>query len=174
MRCGRRHQAEGTCGRHQGCCWWRAARCGGLTLVELAIVLAIVATLAAIALPIYADVTERARVIRAIADIQALESEIALFEAQQGRLPADLAEIGRSALEDSWGNPYQYLNFAAAGVNGKGKVRKDRNLVPLNSTYDLYSNGKDGKSQPPLTAKASQDDVVRANDGSYVGLASAY
>ena len=88
--------------------------------------------------------------------------------------PADLAEIGRSALEDSWGNPYQYLNFAAAGVNGKGKVRKDRNLVPLNSTYDLYSNGKDGKSQPPLTAKASQDDVVRANDGSYVGLASAY
>ena len=153
---------------------WRAACSRGLTLVELIIVLAIVATLAAIALPIYADVTERARIIKAIADIKTMDSEIALFEAQNGRLPTELAEIGRNTLKDSWGNPYQYLNFGAEGPRSKGLARKDRNLVPLNSTYDLYSSGKDGESRPPLTAKASQDDVVRANDGGYVGLASAY
>ena len=34
--------------------------------------------------------------------------------------------------------------------------------------------GKDGKSRTPLTAKASRDDIVRAGDGAYVGLASAY
>ena len=53
-------------------------------------------------------------------------------------------------------------------------MRKDRSLVPLNSTYDLYSMGKDGQSQPPLTAKASRDDIIRANDGSFYGIAEDY
>ena len=46
--------------------------------------------------------------------------------------------------------------------------------MPLNSTYDLYSMGKDGQSQSPLTAKASLDDVIRANDGGFIGLAAHY
>ena len=53
-------------------------------------------------------------------------------------------------------------------------MRKDRFLVPINSCYDLYSMGKDGQSVPPLTAKASWDDIVRANDGAFVGLAWQY
>ena len=44
-----------------------------------------------------------------------------------------------------------------------GKMRKNRFLVPINSEYDLYSMGKDGKTQMPLTAKASRDDVIFAN-----------
>ena len=32
--------------------------------------------------------------------------------------------------------------------------------------------GKDGDSKSPLTAKASRDDIIRANDGGYIGLAS--
>ncbi len=143
----------------------------GLTLVELMIVLAIIATLAAIAAPLYADVTERARVARAIAEIRTLDSEIAVFEGVHGRLPTSLAEIGRGTLKDPWGNSYQYLEF---GTGPSGQVRKDLSLHPLNSTYDLYSKGKDGKSQPPLTAKASRDDIIRANDGGYIGLASGY
>ena len=47
-------------------------------------------------------------------------------------------------------------------------------LVPLNSTYDLYSKGKDGASASALNAHASGDDVIRANDGGYIGLASGY
>jgi general secretion pathway protein G len=53
-------------------------------------------------------------------------------------------------------------------------ARKDKNLHPLNSDFDLYSIGKDGESRQPLTAKWSRDDVVRANDGGFVGLASEY
>ena len=56
----------------------------------------------------------------------------------------------------------------------KEKRRKDRFLVPLNKEYDLYSMGKDGKSQPPLTAKESYDDIVRANNGIYIGQASQF
>ena len=64
--------------------------------------------------------------------------------------------------------------YAAQGGGGnasKGKPRKDRFLHPINSDYDLYSMGKDGESVEPLTAKKSHDDVIRANDGSFVGLA---
>ncbi len=34
--------------------------------------------------------------------------------------------------------------------------------------------GKDGKSASPLTAKISHDDIVRANNGAYFGLAANY
>ncbi len=56
----------------------------------------------------------------------------------------------------------------------QGLMRRDRNMVPINSRFDLYSKGKDGESHPPLTTKASWDDIIRANDGSFVGLAANY
>jgi general secretion pathway protein G len=64
------------------------------------------------------------------------------------------------------------LNFAT--VHGTGQMRKDRFLVPINSTYDLYSKGKDGRSVMGLTANDSRDDIIRANDGAFIGLASDY
>ena len=73
-------------------------------------------------------------------------------------------------MRDPWGHAYQYLNHATA--KGKGAFRKDKRIVPINTDYDLYSMGKDGQSVAPLTAKASRDDIVRANDGRFVGLAS--
>ena len=53
-------------------------------------------------------------------------------------------------------------------------ARKDRFLTPVNSDYDLYSVGIDGDSQAAFTAKVSRDDVVRANDGGFVGLAEDF
>jgi general secretion pathway protein G len=87
-------------------------------------------------------------------------------------LPPDLAAVGLAGLRDPWGRPYAYLNFA--GIMGVGPMRKDRNLVPINSDYDLYSLGEDGGSVPPLNARASRDDIIRGNDGNYVGLAENY
>ncbi|MHB8411164.1 MAG: prepilin-type cleavage/methylation domain-containing protein [Candidatus Acidiferrales bacterium] len=113
------------------------------------------------------------KVARAVGDINAIEADLAAYEASNsGNLPNSLAGIGRGNMLDPWGHPYQYLNFATA--KGNGAFRKDRFLVPLNSDYDLYSMGRDGLSQPPITAKVSQDDIIRANDGSFVGLASQY
>ena len=56
----------------------------------------------------------------------------------------------------------------------KAKPRKDHFLVPVNSDFDLYSMGADGNSQAPFTAEASYDDIVRADDGRYVGLVSEF
>jgi len=104
--------------------------------------------------------------------MRTIEKEIMLYYADTGTLPETLADINRENFPDPWGNPYQYLNLET--LKGKGKARKNRNLVPINSDYDLYSMGKDGASVGPLTAKASRDDIVRANDGRFIGLASDY
>ena len=60
------------------------------------------------------------------------------------------------------------------GGSGSGKPRKDHFLHPINSDFDLYSMGADGESNAPLTAKQSRDDIIRANDGAYYGLASNF
>lgn len=144
----------------------------GFTLVELLIVLAIIMTISAMAVPSLQAAIDDARIAKAVGDIRTMETEIEQYEITNGKLPNTLADIGRDTWLDPWGSPYQYLNFAL--TKGKGKMRKDRFLVPLNTDYDLYSMGKDGQSRPPLTAKVSQDDILRANDGAFLGLASTY
>ena len=86
----------------------------GFTLIELLIVVAIIATLTGIAVPLYRGMTEGSKLAKAIADITILDAEIGMFEFTNRRLPVDLAEMGRAALKDPWDNPYEYLNFAAA------------------------------------------------------------
>ena len=147
--------------------------CRGFTLIELLIVIAMIATLSAIGIPVYATALDRAQVTKAIADIHTFDREIQVYHLFNGRPPATLAAIGRANWRDPYGNPYEYLNIINGGP-GLGKVRKDQSLVPLNADYDLYSKGKDGKSQPPLTAKVSHDDILRANNGGFVGLASEF
>jgi len=95
------------------------------------------------------------------------------FAANTDSLPTDLSAVGRGDMLDPWGHPYQYLNFYGNDKNPQG-ARKDHSLHPLNSDFDLYSMGADGQSVAPITASKSQDDIIRANDGGYIGLARNY
>lgn len=144
----------------------------GFTLIEIIVSVAIVGILAGIAIPLYSGYINQARNESAISDIQAISLKITGYYADNTNYPASLAEVGYATYLDPWGNPYQYLNIQTA--KNQGSMRKDRFLVPINSDYDLYSMGPDGQSKSPLTAKVSRDDIIRANDGAYVGPASAY
>jgi len=115
---------------------------------------------------------DASKVARAAGDISAIQKDVALYQTMNNTLPDSLAQAGDGALLDPWGNQYQYLNHA--NMKGNGQARKDRFLVPLNDDYDLYSMGKDGVTAAPITAKASQDDIIRACSGSYIGLASQF
>lgn len=142
----------------------------GMTIIELALITAILATLALLGTPVYLGARNKAMVVRAVAEVTTLQREIGAYQADRGVLPPTLPDAG-VAWRDPWGNPYQYLNFSGAS---RGQMRKDRFLVPINSTYDLYSMGADGRTTGPLTARASRDDIIRANDGSFIGLAADF
>lgn len=143
----------------------------GFTVLELMMVLMIVGILGFFSVQTYEKYMDETRIAEAKTDIFGLEVKINYFQVTRLSYPESIDDIGGAPL-DPWGNPYRYLNVQT--VKGKGKVRKDHNLVPINSDYDLYSMGKDGRSVSPLTAKHSRDDIIRANNGEYVGLAEDY
>lgn len=138
------------------------------------VVVAMIGILAAIAVPSFAAYYERAQVAVCITEIGVISREIKGFFIDQGRYPDSLAEAGLGNPTDPWGRAYQYLKIDGAAKNVVGKARKDHFLVPINSDFDLYSMGPDGKTAGPLSAKSSADDIIRANDGQYVGRAAMY
>lgn len=157
-----------------GCLSSRPLGRGGITLIELLIVIAILAVLAAIAVAGYNSYVERALIAQAIGDIKSLDVVITRYYTDNKVYPDSLADIGKAGMLDPWKRPYQYLKLFPPDKKLTGQARKDKNLVPINADFDLYSMGKDGQSQVPLTAARSRDDIVRANNGRFVGLASDY
>jgi len=133
--------------------------------------IAILGVLVGIAYPSYQQCIEKTRVAQSISDIRDIDARIQMYWFDNRAYPADLSEVGKDKMKDPWGNAYRYSDLSG---KGKGGARKNKNLVPINSDFDLYSMGKDGASTSPLTAKPSRDDIVRASDGRFVGLASDY
>ena len=141
------------------------------TLIEVMIAIAILGVLAAITIPIYNAYKVKLDNAIAITDIVNIQVALESYYQAKDTYPTSLTDVNIDLLLDPWGNFYVYLNLAGASI---GQMRKDQSLVPINSDYDLYSKGQDGITFMHLTAPQSRDDVIRANNGSFVGLASDY
>jgi general secretion pathway protein G len=144
----------------------------GLTLTELLVAIGIIGILSAIVLPLYGESQQRAKIAQAIGDINNIAGKIKVWEVFNHELPDSLMAAGIEGTMDPWGHPYEYLRIA--GMKGKGDVRKDHKLNPINSDFDLYSKGRNGISKTQISQKDSLDDIIRANSGGFVGLASDY
>ena len=142
------------------------------TVIEILVVVAIIGILAAIAMPAYDKYMERARVAQAVTDISVMSVTIVRYMDDNNAPPDTLSQTGLQGKLDPWSRPYAYTNLVTA--IGKASARKDKNLNPINSDFDLYSLGKDGQSRSPLSPKVSQDDVIRARDGRFIGLAKDF
>jgi general secretion pathway protein G len=149
----------------------------GFTLLEVVIAIAIVGVLAAFAISTYRNYLVKNKEDIAISDIFAIESKLKMiFMEDRSALPDTLNNLNALRdlnLIDPWGNPYQYLKLWNTPGN-LSQARKDHSLHPINSDFDLYSMGPDGQSQKPLQNAQSRDDIIRANDGAFVGKASTY
>jgi type II secretion system protein G len=105
----------------------------GFTLIELLIVVAIIGILSAIAIPLYANVQQRARIAKAQADSRALASAASIYAAHMGVLPTALSQLTSQVTNgqnqaagpfmasvpsppSGWSTPYSYSATTASGV----------------------------------------------------------
>jgi general secretion pathway protein G len=144
----------------------------GFTLVEIVIVIAIAGILVWIGVPVVQGYMDRARVAQAVTEIGDMSTKIRAQIRSKGALPDSLDAAGFGGRVDPWGHQYQYLNLFTS--KGNGVARKDKKLAPLNSDFDLYSVGADGDTAASLVNAKSRDDIVRARDGGFIGLASDF
>ena len=146
-----------------------------LTLIELLIAMAIVGVLSAIAVPVYTDYITDTKNATAKADIANIEAQIERFKALKSELPDTFAEASIVPPNDPWGNPYDYLRIEGLpSTDWGGKCRRDRSANPLNADFDLFSNGANGITAKQVDSVQGGDDIIRANNGSYLDLASEY
>jgi general secretion pathway protein G len=105
----------------------------GFTLIEVMVVVVILSILAAIIVPKVMDRPDTARLVKAQADIRAIESALKLYRLDNFNYPS--TDEGLEALvpkyidrlsNDPWGNPYLYLS---PGLHGD---------------MDVYTLGADG------------------------------
>lgn len=125
-----------------------AGASAGFTLIEVLVVVVILGILAAVVVPRIMDQPDKAAVVRAKQDVQALVTALNLYKLDNFSYPS--TQQGLEALvqrpggsppapnwkdggyldrlpRDPWGHPYQYLS---PGRNGE---------------FDVYSLGKDGQ-----------------------------
>lgn len=134
--------------------------------------MAIAVTLATLAVPKYFAARDRSLMTVAVEDLRKLEEAVAFYQIAEGKLPESLDVLEGVPTIDPWGGPYRYQSFSE--VDWQSECRRDKFLAPINSWFDLYSTGPDGLTERRLSRKESQDDIIRANDGVFVGEASAY
>ena len=135
------------------------------------VVVLLIGILTALAMPYYGNWRNRVNTVQATSDIIGNEAIVEIYVVANKTLPSSWADIPAARTIDPWGRPYVYYNIEA---NGKGGARKDHALNPLNTDYDMYSVGPDGVSKAQITQTDSLDDVIRASNGGYVGIASGF
>lgn len=152
----------------------------GFTLIEVMLAVAIVALLAAIAIPLYQGYIAESRISTAIKDMRqmelilddlALEGDLAALDGndtsvrgvylQSGQLRLDspgATPAGHEPWLDPWGRIYRYRRPATL-TDGGGSL-SNGGTIPQG--YDLFSQG--------VSDGIATDDVVRGCNGAFMGL----
>lgn len=120
----------------------------GFTLIEMMIVVAIIAILSAVAIPKFNESLALTNTTRVQADLQSLDTAIAMYRLQNGKYPNDLSDLD------------DYIDVASVQAPS-GDVYIDGVLTPNsdNENYTLSSNKQNavfmGKLRTDFSQKAT-------------------
>jgi general secretion pathway protein G len=142
----------------------------GFTLGETLLATALLAVSVDAAFAHISTQIEQTRIERAKEELTRIGVEIEVYRARHHELPGSLTDLGSAVPLDPWGHTYEYADFDARGTVGQRTFEG----LPINSDYDLYSRGADGRTDVNLRSETARDDIVRARDGAYVGPASDF
>jgi len=143
----------------------------GFTLAETLIATALLAVGADAMVDGVSGQLERMRIEQARQEIGQIQTAIEGYRTLHHELPGSLADLDSPVPTlDPWDHSYEYVNFDANGTVGQ----RNYNGLPVNSEYDLYSAGPDGRTDADLSSETARDDIVRARDGSFVGSAADF
>lgn len=94
------------------------------------------------------------------------------FDLLEGRIGRSIDQLERSAIDLSLINAGNFPLFS--GVRTEDTRRRDRYMFPLNTDFDLFSLGPDHATSTSLGEPSGLDDVIRANNGGFFGVAANY
>jgi len=137
----------------------------GFTLIELMIVVAIIGILAAIAIPQYAEYTNRARVTEGLQLAAGAKTAVAEFYSANNAYPADNAAAGLAASGNIQGNNVNYVEVVGAAINIDYKGLSASTCGVAGGVVTLTADcvSKPGSCQYSKTASALADRCLPAN-----------
>lgn len=145
----------------------------GYTITELMIVIALVALLSSFAIPAFNGYIDDAKVSSAVGDMGRIVLEIEKYRTNNNdQLPPTLGDLNLDSIKDPWDKNYKYVPVTDPG--DLSAMRQKPGVGTLNRDYDLLSRGPDGMSARNITKSKALDDIIRANNGAYMGLAEDY
>ncbi len=154
--------------------FWRNMK-KGFTLMELMIVVAVLAILAAILIPNFRGITADAKNSTAKADLRNLKMAVILYQNQFNVLPDDSSS---AKFEESLQNySPRVVDRVPVDPWSPSGAKYQYDVAPDGTTFGIWSVGQDGTSETTITDDtctfaANADDIVATNAKTISGSTS--
>ena len=135
----------------------------GFTLIELMIVVAIIAILAAVALPAYQDYTKRARVSEALSLAGGSKVNVVEYYHSEATWPANNAQCGMEAPGNIKGKSVDSVTVSTDNTKGIVTVALNKRIAPgATLVLEVYDQSQPGQQATVYQWKCKRNAALKA------------